>query len=30
MRQTTRRKTHFVGLLLALAVFAGGLVPPGR
>jgi Tol biopolymer transport system component len=30
MRQTTRRKTHLIGLLLALAVFAGGLVPPGR
>jgi Tol biopolymer transport system component len=30
MRQTTRRTTHLLGLALALAVFAGGLVPPGR
>ena len=31
MRQTNaRRTTHLLGLLLALAVFAGGLVPPGR
>ena len=30
MRQTTRRTRYLVGLMLALAVFAGGLVPPGR
>ena len=30
MRQTTRRTTHLFALALALAVFAGGLVPPGR
>ncbi len=30
MKQTTRRATHWLGLALALTVFAGGLVPPGR
>jgi hypothetical protein len=30
MKQTTRRATHLLGLALALAVFAGGIVPPGR
>ena len=30
MKKTTRRATHWLGLALALTVFAGGLVPPGR
>jgi len=30
MKQTTRRATHLLGLALALAVFAGGIIPPGR
>ncbi|MCA1628151.1 MAG: DUF4394 domain-containing protein, partial [Acidobacteria bacterium] len=30
MKKTTRRATYWLGLALALAVFAGGIVPPGR
>jgi len=30
MKQTTRRATHWLGLALAVAVFAGGFVPLGR
>ncbi len=30
MKQTTRRAARWLGLALALTVFAGGLVPPGR
>lgn len=30
MNKTTRRATHWLSMALALTVFAGGLVPPGR
>ncbi|MGI9106316.1 MAG: Calx-beta domain-containing protein [Pyrinomonadaceae bacterium] len=30
MKQTTKRATHWLGLALAVAVFAGGFVPLGR